>query len=417
VRVVRRAAMYAARKGGGARAGGSRWKWGDTSQCTARGSALRGTAGGGQERVRSSSFGAAQVKNRYERAQASSESSRAPHIPHATQLHCSVPPTLSYPPILRFGSALAPPLRWTACSMQALAGARGAAATCRPLFLAASSTRASLRAFEHGVAAARVFPSLPGAARAALSTAAGASGGAAAPSPDARAQDEDSHVRGGDAAKKALIDEMLRVDQAGETGAVYIYAGQMWALRGAAPGTQATLQVRPARVRQCRGRRGVRENAGRAHPPVRPPRLAPHAHAQHMKEGEVAHLEAINRLIAERRVRPTALLPLWQAAGFAVGAATALLGKEAAMACTVAVETSISAHYNDQIRELVARGYAASSPREGALAALLAKHRDEEMAHHDTALKEGAERAPFYSALSAVIQAGCAVAIAVAKRV
>jgi ubiquinone biosynthesis monooxygenase Coq7 len=131
-----------------------------------------------------------------------------------------------------------------------------------------------------------------------------------------------------------------------------------------------------------------------------------------MKEGEVRHIETIQRLMQDRRVRPTALLPVWRAAGFALGAATALLGKEAAMACTVAVETSISKHYNDQIRQLLERGY-----DDKELAMVLKKHRDEEIEHHDAALAAGAERAPGYAALSAVIQAGCAVAISIAKRI
>jgi ubiquinone biosynthesis monooxygenase Coq7 len=131
-----------------------------------------------------------------------------------------------------------------------------------------------------------------------------------------------------------------------------------------------------------------------------------------MKEGEEKHIDTIHRLMQERRVRPTALLPVWRAAGFALGAATALLGKEAAMACTVAVETAISKHYNDQIRQLLERGY-----DEKELAEVLRRHRDEEMEHHDAAMAAGAERAPGYAALSAVIQAGCAVAISIAKKV
>jgi ubiquinone biosynthesis monooxygenase Coq7 len=174
-----------------------------------------------------------------------------------------------------------------------------------------------------------------------------------------------------------------------------------------------------------------------------------------MKRGEEVHLDTIHRLMRERRVRPSALVPVWQAAGFALGAATALLGKEAAMACTVAVETAISAHYNDQIRQLldnnahgqqaaaaggaadgasVAAGAGAAGARVGAgaggaaahhapsddareLAEVFRRHRDEELEHHDTAIAHGAKSAPLYGALSAIIQAGCAAAIAVAKKV
>ena len=131
-----------------------------------------------------------------------------------------------------------------------------------------------------------------------------------------------------------------------------------------------------------------------------------------MKEGEEKHLDTINRHISDRRVRPTLLLPAWEAAGFALGAFTALLGKETAMACTVAVETAISGHYNDQIRELLSKGY-----KEEELIQIFQKHRDEELEHHDTAINNGAKNMPFFSVFSNVIQAGCAVAIAVAKKV
>jgi ubiquinone biosynthesis monooxygenase Coq7 len=223
--------------------------------------------------------------------------------------------------------------------------------------------------------------------------------------------------------RRAVVDEMLRVDQAGEAAAVQIYAGQMWVLRGSSP---------------------------------------VHAELRRMREGEERHLRAVNALVAERRARPSLLLPVWRAAGFALGAATALLGRDAAMACTVAVETSISEHYNEQIRELLRRGVAApaapaaaaatvqgvsaasalastasaaaapgsAAPAAGAAAAhvgedggdaallhMMKTHRDEELEHHDEALRLGAERAPFYSALTGAIRLGCAGAIEIAKRV
>jgi ubiquinone biosynthesis monooxygenase Coq7 len=212
--------------------------------------------------------------------------------------------------------------------------------------------------------------------------------------------------------RRAVVDEMLRVDQAGEAAAVQIYAGQMWVLRGGSP---------------------------------------VHAELRRMREGEERHLRAVNALVAERRARPSLLLPVWRAAGFALGAATALLGRDAAMACTVAVETSISEHYNEQIRELLRRGAAApgvpaSAPEsanaagaaaansaeaapgvaaahagedvgDAALLHMMKTHRDEELEHHDEALRLGAERAPFYSALTGAIRLGCAGAIEIAKRV
>lgn len=131
-----------------------------------------------------------------------------------------------------------------------------------------------------------------------------------------------------------------------------------------------------------------------------------------MKAGEEVHLRTLSREMAARRVRPTALLPLWHAAGWALGACTALLGREAAMQCTVAVETVIGEHYNDQIREVLARGLGAE---EAALADIFRRHRDEELAHLDAAAEQGAARAPFAAALGATIKAGCRAAIAVAR--
>ena len=133
---------------------------------------------------------------------------------------------------------------------------------------------------------------------------------------------------------------------------------------------------------------------------------------QHMMAQEQLHLEKLNDFIVNRRARPSALLPLWHVAGFALGAATALLGKEAAMACTVAVETAIGGHYNDQIRELLARGY-----DEAELLAIIKQNRDEELEHLDTGLENDAEKAPFYQLLSTLIQGGCRAAISVAKHV
>jgi len=133
---------------------------------------------------------------------------------------------------------------------------------------------------------------------------------------------------------------------------------------------------------------------------------------QHMKQQEQVHLDKLNDLVVNRRVRPSALLPLWHMAGYALGAGTALLGKEAAMACTVAVETAIGGHYNNQIREVLAKGY-----DEQELLDIIKQNRDEELEHLDTGLEHNAEQAPFYQALSAVVQAGCKAAVWVTERV
>ena len=179
--------------------------------------------------------------------------------------------------------------------------------------------------------------------------------------------------RPGRGAMAARMAEILRVDHAGELGAVHIYRGQR-AVLGDAPGH--------ARV------------AGQ---------LA------EMEAHEAEHLARFDRLLTERRVRPTALAPVWRLAGFALGAGTALLGQKAAHACTEAVETVIEAHYAGQIDEL--------AEREPDLAAELTKFRDDEMRHHDEAIASGAHEAAAYPLLSAVIRAGCRAAIKVAEKI
>jgi ubiquinone biosynthesis monooxygenase Coq7 len=164
---------------------------------------------------------------------------------------------------------------------------------------------------------------------------------------------------------------MLMVDHAGEYGAARIYAGQL-----------AVIGDR-------------------------------HSHApliQHMAAQERRHLETFDRLLTERRARPTLIGPLWHAAGFALGAATALLGPRAAMACTAAVEEEIDRHYGAQL-DVLADG---SDPE---LAAHIADFRADEAEHRDTALAHDAESTPGYPILSALIRAGCRAAIAVSSRI
>lgn len=176
----------------------------------------------------------------------------------------------------------------------------------------------------------------------------------------------------GRGASAQRLAEILRVDHAGELGAVAIYRGQ-----------RAVLAAAPGRERM----------AGQ---------LADMA----AQEGE--HLARLEALLTERRVRPTALAPLWRLAGFALGAGTALMGDKAAHACTEAVETVIEQHYAGQIAELAAR--------EPALAAELATFREEELAHRDQAVAEGAREAPGHALLSAVIGAGCRTAIKISEK-
>ena len=163
---------------------------------------------------------------------------------------------------------------------------------------------------------------------------------------------------------------MLRVDQAGEYGATRIYAGQL-----AVMGDRAPLS----------------------------------GEIRHMAEQEAAHRARFDALIAERGVRPTALQPLWSVAGFALGAATALAGPKAAMACTAAIETEIERHYAAQLDEL--------GDADPELAGMIAEFRDEELEHRDAALAHGAERALGYPLLSGAIRLGCRLAIRLAERI
>ncbi|MET0137607.1 MAG: demethoxyubiquinone hydroxylase family protein [Sphingobium sp.] len=163
---------------------------------------------------------------------------------------------------------------------------------------------------------------------------------------------------------------MLRVDQAGEYGATRIYAGQLAVL-------------------------GDRHPAGRL--------------IAGMAAQEERHRTAFDAMMARRGGRPTLLQPVWHVAGFALGAATALLGPEAAMACTSAIETEIDLHYGQQLTAL-----GDSDPE---LSEAIADFQAEEVEHRETAIAQGAERAPAYPLLSGLIRAGCRAAIALSQRI
>jgi ubiquinone biosynthesis monooxygenase Coq7 len=128
-----------------------------------------------------------------------------------------------------------------------------------------------------------------------------------------------------------------------------------------------------------------------------------------MAAQEERHLARFDQLIAQRRVRPTALQPLWNVAGFALGAATALISEKAALACTDAVETEIDRHYGRQLDEL--------GDDDAELSADIAEFRADELEHRDSAREAGATSAPGYPLLTAAIRAGCKVAIALSKRI
>ena len=128
-----------------------------------------------------------------------------------------------------------------------------------------------------------------------------------------------------------------------------------------------------------------------------------------MADKEREHLETFDRMIGDRRVRPTALMPVWHAAGYALGAATAMMGEKAAMACTAAVEEVIDEHYAKQA--------AALGDDEAELRATIEQFRADELEHRDTALEHDAEQTPGYEVLSAVIKRGSRLAIWLSERI
>ena len=169
---------------------------------------------------------------------------------------------------------------------------------------------------------------------------------------------------------REILEEIIRVDHAGEYGATKIYDGQI-AIFGKSSKLGKTIQ--------------------------------------HMADQEQEHIDKFNELILEHRVRPTALLPIWNIAGFALGASTALMGEKAAMACTVAVEKVIGEHYQEQLDLL--------GDDQKDLKKIISKFRDDELEHHDIGIEHDAENAPGYKIMSKVIELGCKTAIAISKKV
>lgn len=171
------------------------------------------------------------------------------------------------------------------------------------------------------------------------------------------------------------IEQMIRVDHAGEHGAVKIYEGQA-AIFGAVKSKQAVADV----VRQ-------------------------------MAAQEQEHMDTFDALLLARKIRPTALAPLWSVAGFSLGAVTALMGEKAAFACTVAVEEVIDDHYAAQVEELTEQN------AEPELRKTIEKFRADEAEHRETALEHGAEEAPAYKLLTGIIKAGCHAAIKISTKI
>ena len=186
-------------------------------------------------------------------------------------------------------------------------------------------------------------------------------------------------------AQKDFLASALRVNQAGELAATHIYTSQT------------------------------------------PPIVASHPHLsnlmKHMHDQEAGHFTTFNGLLAKHRIRPTAMYPLWVFAAKTLGWGTAVMGREAAMACTEAVETEIGNHYNSQVRELVKWMQEARErgeeldPELRELMDTIKTIRDEELEHLDHAVDNDAKEAQPYEPLTNVIRWGCRGAIWVSERV
>lgn len=179
------------------------------------------------------------------------------------------------------------------------------------------------------------------------------------------------------------LEEIIRVDHAGEMGAKVIYDGQIAALK--LQKDDATLQL-----------------------------------VQHMKEQEDVHFDYFNSAIKKQKIRPTAMQPLWKIGGFAMGFFTALAGKKAAMTCTTAVEEVIDEHYREQVAALTREEEFLDDEQKkelGALREKIEKFRAEELEHRDIAYENKAAEFAAFLPLSFAVKCATKFAIAVSKRV
>ena len=172
---------------------------------------------------------------------------------------------------------------------------------------------------------------------------------------------------------KKTLEEIIRVDHAGERGAIKIYEGQLLALK--------TFKQNPSLKKKI----------------------------EEMKEHEREHFEYFDNEIKKRNIEPTKLLPLWDVMGVALGFGTAMLGERAAMLCTASVEEVIDGHYKDQTYKL--------GKDEIKLKEKIMKFRQDELDHKDIAYEEGASKKGFYSIMDKIIKTGSKIAIRISEKV
>ena len=172
---------------------------------------------------------------------------------------------------------------------------------------------------------------------------------------------------------KKILEEIIRVDHAGERGAIKIYEGQLLALK--------TLKQDEELKRKI----------------------------EEMKEHESEHFEYFDKEIQKRNIKPTKLLPLWDLLGVSLGFGTAMLGKKAAMLCTASVEEVIDDHYQKQIKQL--------NSDEKNLKEKIKKFRNDELNHKDIAYEKGATKEGHYSILDKIIKTGSKIAINISEKI
>ena len=172
---------------------------------------------------------------------------------------------------------------------------------------------------------------------------------------------------------KKTLEEIIRVDHAGERGAIKIYEGQLLALKTFKQDEELKRKI------------------------------------EEMKEHEREHFEFFDKEIQKRNIKPTKLLPLWDLMGITLGFGTAMLGKKAAMLCTASVEEVIDEHYKNQINQL--------ESDEKKLKKVLSKFRNDELHHKDIAYEKGATKEGFYSIIDKLIKTGSKVAIKMSEKI
>ena len=172
---------------------------------------------------------------------------------------------------------------------------------------------------------------------------------------------------------KKKIEEFIRVDHAGERGAIKIYEGQLLALN---------TFVKDENLKKT---------------------------IEKMKNHEKEHLDFFNKEIKKRKIKPTKLLPIWDLLGIGLGFSSAMMGKKAAMLCTASVEEVIDKHYQNQLDQL--------HSDEKNLKKKIKKFRDDELHHKDIAYKQGASKKGFYSIFDKIIKTGSKVAINISEKI